>query len=392
MFLCRQRKWRKCALLPPKNEAANNCPHDGSIRGLCLNFFLAVDSLVGGNYYKKHAASRKTVDELLPMMAQLAATHCLGVLIIDEIQNLIEAKAGLAPKMLNFFVQLVNTIGLSVIVVGTFKALPILNGEFRNARRGTGQGDFTWDRLEHDEEWEHMLTGLWKYQWTTERVKLTDDFITTMYEESQGITDIAVKLFMIAQWRAIDQDIVSITPSLIRSVAKDRLQLLREALQALKTGDKKQIAKFGDLYSCVSAEDYFKEIETKQKRKEHLAIIKEELDSNGTIQVINEISNWLTQAGIQQEIANEVANKVVDDNLDKLNDIDLNQQALKLALLKTEETRKKSRKSDKKRIKILPTEAADLRFICSHAKEHKITAYDALKKANYIADLKKFWA
>jgi ribosomal-protein-alanine N-acetyltransferase len=24
MFLCRQRKWRKCALLPPKNEAANN--------------------------------------------------------------------------------------------------------------------------------------------------------------------------------------------------------------------------------------------------------------------------------------------------------------------------------------------------------------------------------
>lgn len=67
-----------------------DCPHDGSIRGLCLNILLAVDSLVGIRYYKKNAT--KNPDELLPLMAQAAAVHCLGVLIIDEIQNPQEAK------------------------------------------------------------------------------------------------------------------------------------------------------------------------------------------------------------------------------------------------------------------------------------------------------------
>ena len=38
--------------------------------------------------------------------------------------------------MLNFFVTLVNTIGLPVVMIGTTKAMSILQGEFRQARRG----------------------------------------------------------------------------------------------------------------------------------------------------------------------------------------------------------------------------------------------------------------
>lgn len=132
-----------------------------------MNFLLAVDSLVGTKYYKKNTT--KTTDELLPIMAQAAAVHCLGVLVIDEIQNLQEAKDDRAAQMLNFFVQLVNTIGLPVILVGTYKALPALNGEFRNARRNSGQGDATWHHFQKDEEWEWLLQGLWKYQWTDKK-------------------------------------------------------------------------------------------------------------------------------------------------------------------------------------------------------------------------------
>ena len=118
-----------------------DCPFDGSIKGLCLNFFQAVDEILKTNYSKNYVSSRRTVDELIPSMARVASLHCIGVLVIDEIQHLNEAKSGGANKMLNFFVQLVNTIGVPVVLVGTYKAMSVLSGEFRQARRGSGQGD-----------------------------------------------------------------------------------------------------------------------------------------------------------------------------------------------------------------------------------------------------------
>ncbi|MWC27178.1 ATP-binding protein [Paenibacillus sp. MMS18-CY102] len=80
------------------------CPHDGSIKGLCKEFFIAIDKLLGTEYFKKFYKSRSTTDDLLPHMALLAARLGLGVLVIDEIQRLNEARSGGAALMLNFFV------------------------------------------------------------------------------------------------------------------------------------------------------------------------------------------------------------------------------------------------------------------------------------------------
>ena len=214
-----------------------DCPFDGSIKGLCLNFFQAVDDLLGSRYYERYASGRRTVDELLPRMARVAALHGLGVLVIDEIQHLSEAKSGGSRKMLNFFVQLVNTIGLPVVLVGTYKALGLLSGEFRQTRRGTGQGDYVWDPMANDDTWQYFIEALWRFQYTRKPMALTDALRDTLHEASAGITDFAVKLYMLAQARAIARDDMDITPGLIRSVAKDSLRLAAPILQALRTND-----------------------------------------------------------------------------------------------------------------------------------------------------------
>jgi len=119
-----------------------DCPYDGSIKGLCLNFFSEMDRILGSEYSKFFLASRNTVDTMLIKMSTLATTHGLGILVIDEIQHLSQAKSGGSEKMLNFFVTLVNTIGVPVVLIGTTKATPILQSEFRQARRGSGH----WER------------------------------------------------------------------------------------------------------------------------------------------------------------------------------------------------------------------------------------------------------
>lgn len=368
-----------------------DCPHDGSIRGLCLNFLLAVDSLVGTRYYKKNAT--KNPDELLPLMAQAAAVHCLGVLVIDEIQNLQEAKDDRAAQMLNFFVQLVNTIGLPVILVGTYKALPALNGEFRNARRNSGQGDATWHHFKKDDEWTWLLQGLWKYQWTNNKVALDQAFIDVMYDESQGISDIAIKLFMLTQWRALDKEFDHITPELIRSVAKDRLTLIRPALEALRSGKKRQIQKFADIYDSVSIDDYLDRIEAEQRQTERLEVIRTELGYDVTEQTIKELSAWLIDAGIDQTIALKSAQKVTKAQLHQLDNVDLYKEALKSALALQQQDMvpgKPSEKNKGKDKRRLPSEPSDLRVIVSQGKQKKMTAYESLKIAGYIKDPMEF--
>ena len=230
-----------------------DCPYDGSPRGLCINFFQAVDNVLGTRYRRDFAGGRRTVDEMLPDMANVAAAHGLGVLVVDEIQRLSAAKSGGVPKMLNFFVQLVNTIGVPVVLVGTYRAIEVLTGQFSQIRRGTGQGDLVWDRMEEDEIWDLFVGTLWEYQYTREPTPLTEELSHTLYDQSQGITDFAVKLYMLAQVRAItakekENGRERIMPKTIKSVAKDSLRLAVPVLDALRRRDLRALRKIDDVH------------------------------------------------------------------------------------------------------------------------------------------------
>jgi hypothetical protein len=225
-----------------------DCPHDGSIRGLCLHFFQAVDGLLDTRYYRYHARNgRATTDEMLPAMARVSAIHSLGVLVLDEIQHLSEARSGGAARMLNFFVHLVNTIGMPVVLVGTPKAQAVLQGEFRQARRGAGQGDLVWNRMEQGAVWDLFLGALWRYQFTRHASLLTPELSQTLYDETQGITDLAVKVYMLAQIRAMTTGRERVTAALIHSVAADSLRLAQPMLAALRSGDRMKLAQFEDI-------------------------------------------------------------------------------------------------------------------------------------------------
>jgi hypothetical protein len=217
------------------------CPPDSSTRALGLAFVQAMDDLLGERYEHRYLRAKSTAADMLGVMARLAAVHSLGILVIDEIQHLASAKSGGEKVMLNFFSGLVNVVGVPVILAGTPKAVGVLTQEFRHARRGTGQGDMIWERMLRDTdtgeaEWELFVRAMWRYQYTREVTPLTPKLSNALYDESQGITDVTVKLYMLAQLRAIQTGTERITVGLIRSVAKDSLRSISAVLKALKDG------------------------------------------------------------------------------------------------------------------------------------------------------------
>jgi hypothetical protein len=310
-----------------------NCPFDGSLKGLCFNFMQSIDSILGTNYYRKFATKGTSVDMLIPILAHIATLHGLGVLVIDEIQFLSFLKSGGAEKMLNYFTQLINTIGVPVVLVGTFKAMKLLSGSFSQARRSTGQGDLIMDRLSKGEEWDFFLGALWKYQWTSTETNLKPHLNKKMYELSQGIVDIAVKLYMLAQWQAIEDgnDNEKITGALLEAVAKQHMQLVQPMLKVLRSKDPQALELIDDLYPKWNVLDQYLqeaaekvnvqgEVRTKVLRDEKI-----EQDEEKLIELVKTAMDF----GASYDMAYEAANKVLQSNEAEKDMVDLRKQLIK---------------------------------------------------------------
>ena len=61
-----------------------------------------------------------------------------------------------------FFLQLMNTLGVPVILIGTYAAMEILSRELCQIRRSCGQGDLIWDRMANDDVWRLFTESLWR--------------------------------------------------------------------------------------------------------------------------------------------------------------------------------------------------------------------------------------
>lgn len=391
------------------------CPHAGSLKGLCGEFFQEVDNLLGTNYYAKYGSTRNSEDFMLAQMVLICNLHGIGFLAIDEIQNLSEAKSGGAEKMLNFFVKLINKGIAPVSMIGTNKAQKVLQSAFRQARRGTGVGDFYWDRFKFDEEemvnsiieesentspekkskpvniWKFFIEEIFEYQWTKFPVAFDKEFSKTLYDESQGVTDIAIKLYMLAQWRAISTGDEKITPALIRQVASDSLMLVRPMLNALRSNDEKLITKYSDIEPLNIKHfysHYIAEMETEQQKM--LEEIRERITSDrrtNSLPDLNEIILGLLDLKLPPKKAQQLAEKVYAEQETGETLAVLVEKAFKLYLTAAsdtvaEEPIVKEKKIPKKLSKIYIR--GDLRLIVADARESKNTVYSGLKDSGVI--------
>ena len=233
-----------------------DCSHDGSLKEICFNFFRGLDRLLGTDYENKYGLKKRNGTEtLLAIMAQIANAHTIGLFVIDEIQHLSKSRSGGSEKMLNFFVTLVNTIGLPVLLIGTPKARSIFELDLRSARRSAGFGALYWDTISQydnagnrNKEWVAFTDSLWRLQLLQDRqLKLDDDLRDVWFDLSQGVMDIVIKLFVLSQLRALAVGKERITAGMMKSVYESELKPVHPMLAALRSGRPDKISEYSDL-------------------------------------------------------------------------------------------------------------------------------------------------
>jgi AAA domain len=233
-------------------------PADGtSIRGIAHAILTRLDEIIpGANYFETYALKGKpSADILAHHIARLMNIHCVGILIIDEIQNL-DTSNKTDQKVMTELVSACNKLKVPLLFVGTKKGSRILSLDFRQVRRSSGYPLANWERLrEHVEnnlfnEWRDFISILWNLQWTRHRVELDECLLSLMYRYSQGIIGIAITLFVGAQAQVMLDGTERLTADAITAVYEKKLVLIHKAIEALHSGVSEALIDFEDFDSA----------------------------------------------------------------------------------------------------------------------------------------------
>lgn len=366
-----------------------DCPYDGSLSTLCKSFFKAIDDLLGTRYLEKFGYFNRITSTMLLYMTSLASLYGIGVLVIDEIQHLANSKNE-QEEMLNFFVTLSNTVGVPTVLIGTSKAQQLFKGNFRQARRAASDGSIFWDRMaENSEEWEFFIETLWNIQCLREYTEFTDELKKTFYEECQGITAVAVNLFILAQERVLfdDKNIQEkITPEVLRKTAKIDLKIIQPMLTAIRKNDFKAMYKYEDL--MINLDDLMlnhkKSVDYEGRIKDAMKERLNTLEYKRKDRIEN-LSIELTALGIftalNSKNIKKIVEKVVENSPSNLEDNELKSHAIQLAM---EMNQKQLNRATKKENKA--EDDLNLLIIRENALKNKKHPYDYLNQNGFISN------
>lgn len=363
-----------------------DCPYDGSLSTLCKSFFKAIDNLLGTRYLEKYGYLNRVTSTMLLHMTSLASMYGIGVLVIDEIQHLLHSKND-QEEMLNFFVTLSNTVGIPTVLIGTSKAQQLFKGNFRQARRAASDGAIIWDRMdEGSEEWEFFLETLWELQCLKTRSELTEDVKKTFYEECQGITSVAVNLFILAQERALfdeSNEEERITPRVLKKTAKEDMKIIQPMLNAIRKKDLKAMYKYEDI--MINLDDLMinhkQNIEYEGKIKEAM---KERQNTLGYKRqdTIESLTLEVALLGIFENLGTNDIKQIIT-KIVETNPIDTDFNVLKTDSIQQAITRNQQKKL-KKESKMPKGELLPLLTLRKAAIEKKQHPYELLKLKGFI--------
>lgn len=240
------------------------CPFDSSVKSLLLSVLKAVDDVIVSDYYEKALKIRATTDALIMMVSQVALNH-IGLLIVDEIQNVVNSKNG--KHLVGMLTQLINSSGISICMVGTPACEPFFEQELHLARRTLG---LKYEPMDYDDRFIYFCRVLWSYQYVRNESEITNSIVNWLYEHSSGIASAVVSLIHDAQEIAIINGTEELNLENLNKAYKNRLTMLHPYLETnikkkKQTSTKRKTVTYTEIGDRVEEDGFITELVTKAK-------------------------------------------------------------------------------------------------------------------------------
>jgi hypothetical protein len=173
------------------------CPTAASVSGFATAVLDQLSEAFGNDQLERFPNPRNIHEAGIFIQRRLRSLW-LGILIIDELQNLKIGKAELREHFLNLLLILINEAGVPVLFCGNPESKPLLQETLRNARRAEDAGQVELGPID-PRIWPLFVSELWRMQYTDAPTKLDDPLSKKLYSLSKGLPAFAVNIYMKAQ-------------------------------------------------------------------------------------------------------------------------------------------------------------------------------------------------
>lgn len=202
------------------------CPFDSSVKGLLLEILRKVDEELGTDHYIHAVKSRASTTDMLIGAVSSIALNNIGMLVVDEIQNVVNSKNG--KSLIGALTQLINNSGISICMVGTPESTVFFEQAMQLARRSVG---LQYTTMKYDEYFQSFCKVIFKYQFLKNHAEITAAITEWLYEHSAGVVSVVVSLIHDAQEIAILTGKEVLNLDTLNEAYQQRLTLLHGYIQ-----------------------------------------------------------------------------------------------------------------------------------------------------------------
>ena len=202
------------------------CPFDSSVKGLLLEILRKVDEELETDHYIHAVKSRASTTDMLIGAVSSIALNNIGMLVVDEIQNVANSKNG--KSLIGALTQLINNSGISICMVGTPESTVFFEQAMQLARRSVG---LQYTTMNYDEYFQSFCKIIFKYQFLKNHTEITAAITEWLYEHSAGIISVVVSLIHDAQEIAILTGKEVLNLDTLNEAYQQRLSLLHGYIQ-----------------------------------------------------------------------------------------------------------------------------------------------------------------
>lgn len=202
------------------------CPFDSLVKGLLLEILRKVDEELGTDHYIHAVKSRASTTDMLIGAVSSIALNNIGMLVVDEIQNVVNSKNG--KSLIGALTQLINNSGISICMVGTPESTVFFEQAMQLARRSVG---LQYTIMKYDEYFQSFCKIIFKYQFLKNRTEITAAITEWLYEHSAGVISVVVSLIHDAQEIAILTGKEVLNLDTLNEAYQQRLSLLHGYIQ-----------------------------------------------------------------------------------------------------------------------------------------------------------------
>lgn len=226
-----------------------DCAATASPKALALNFFKAVDKVLGTDYYDTWLLKNKlSVEAHFGHMQLIAITHCIGFVHIDELQFLLTYAKTKDSPTLQTIEALFNKIGIPVLLtttsagLGLFKAPEPTQSDtpsLTTPRRMLSEHEFKFGVFSlGSEEFDKLFNALYPPNLCSDKARPGEDFKKCFHSLSAGLPAVMTRLarlhheniWLVGKNKTDDEKVV-------KRIYSSQFSIIDKALRYLRNGN-----------------------------------------------------------------------------------------------------------------------------------------------------------